>query len=196
MPLGRQAKTLSRQQIVAVQAYLSSTRHPVRNRLIFLLSIRAGLRAKEIAGLTWSMVLTSDGSIADDLCVLDQASKGRSGRTVPMCRELKEALEAWRQLRANALPHDRVVRTERSEATSSQVIINLFRSWYLRLGFIGCSSHSGRRTFITNAARRISMVGGSLRDVQALAGHSSLSTTQRYIEINADAKRKVVEFLI
>jgi integrase/recombinase XerD len=113
-----------------------------------------------------------------------------------MCRELKEVLEAWRQLRANALPHDRVVRTERSEATSSQVIINLFRSWYLRLGFIGCSSHSGRRTFITNAARRISMVGGSLRDVQALAGHSSLSTTQRYIEINADAKRKVVEFLI
>ena len=105
MPLGKQAKTLSRQQILAVQAYLSSTRHPVRNRLIFLFSIRVGLRAKEIAGLTWSMVLTSDGSIADDLCVLDQASKGRSGRTVPMCRELKAALEAWRQLRANALPH-------------------------------------------------------------------------------------------
>ena len=196
MPLGRQAKTLSRQQIVAVQAYLSCTRHLVRNRLIFLLSIRAGLRAKEIAGLSWSMVVTSDGSIADDISLHDQASKGRSGRTVPLCRELKEALEAWRQLRANAQPHERVVQTERSDATSSQVIINLFRSWYLRLGFIGCSSHSGRRTFITNAARRISMVGGSLRDVQALAGHSSLSTTQRYIEINAEAKRKVVELVI
>ena len=63
------------------------------------------------------------------------------------------------------------------------------------LGFEGCSSHSGRRTFITNAARRISTVGGSLRDVQVLAGHSALSTTQRYIEINAEAKRKTVELV-
>ena len=35
--------------------------------------------------------------------------------------------------------------------------------------------------------------GGSLLDVQALAGHSSLNTTQRYIEVNLDAKRRVVE---
>ena len=52
--------------------------------------------------------------------------------------------------------------------------------------------HSGRRTFITNAARKISTVGGSLRDVQVLAGHSSLTTTQRYIEVNAETKRRVV----
>ena len=75
------------------------------------------------------------------------------------------------------------------------VIVNLIRSWYLELGFEGCSSHSGRRTFITNAARKISLVGGSLRDVQALARHSSLSTTQRYIECDVDAQRRVVELI-
>ena len=69
----------------------------------------------------------------------------------------------------------------------------MFADSYRSLGFTGCSSHSGRRTFITNAARKISTVGGSLRDVQALAGHSSLTTTQRYIEVNAEAKRRVVE---
>ena len=52
-----------------------------------------------------------------------------------------------------------------------------------------------RRTFITNAARKISAVEGSLRDVQTLAGHLSLSTTQRYIEVNIDAKRLVVELI-
>jgi integrase len=60
------------------------------------------------------------------------------------------------------------------------------------LGFFGCSSHGGRRTFITNAARKISTVGGSLRDVQELAGHANLRTTQRYIDVNPDAQVKVV----
>jgi len=38
-------------------------------------------------------------------------------------------------------------------------------------------------------------VGGSLRDVQLLAGHSALGTTQRYIEVSEEAKRRVVEMI-
>ena len=64
-----------------------------------------------------------------------------------------------------------------------------------RAALNGCSSHSGRRTFITNAARKISTVGGSLRDVQILAGHSALGTTQRYIEADAAAQRKIVDMV-
>jgi integrase/recombinase XerD len=77
--------------------------------------------------------------------------------------------------------------------TSAQVIVNLFAEWYRCLGFEGCSSHSGRRTFITNAARNIGRVGGSMRDVQALARHTSLAMTQRYIEVDSDAMVRVVE---
>ena len=72
---------------------------------------------------------------------------------------------------------------------------NLFARWYEVLGFQGCSSHSGRRTFITNAARKISTVDGSLRDVQMLAGHANLRTTQRYIEPNASAQTRVVQLI-
>ena len=88
---------------------------------------------------------------------------------------------------------EKVIRTERSAATSAQVIINLFRQWYMALGFDGCSSHSGRRTFITMTARNIGRFGGSLRDVQALARHRSLAMTQRYIEIDSQAMQKVVD---
>ena len=84
---------------------------------------------------------------------------------------------------------------ERAVKTSAQTIVNMFASWFEDMGLMGCSSHSGRRTFITNAARRISTVGGSLRDVQALAGHSSLSVTQRYIEGDGAARAKVVELV-
>ncbi len=70
-----------------------------------------------------------------------------------------------------------------------------FHRLYTRLGLAGCSSHSGRRTFITRAARKVSEVGGSLRDVQQLAGHSSLATTQRYVEGSTDAKRRLVNLV-
>ena len=84
---------------------------------------------------------------------------------------------------------------ERNKDTSAQVIVNLFYNWYKKLGFEGCSSHSGRRTFITNAARKISTVGGSIRDVQMLARHSSLQMTQRYIEENVEAQKKIVQLI-
>ena len=71
----------------------------------------------------------------------------------------------------------------------------MFQGWYKDLNLIGCSSHSGRRTFITNCSRKISTVGGSLRDVQHLAGHSSLQTTQGYIEGNSLSKTKVVDII-
>ena len=54
----------------------------------------------------------------------------------------------------------------------------------MNLGFIGCFSHSGRRTFITNLSKKISFIGGSLRDVQSLVGHKNLQTTQRYTEVD------------
>ena len=71
----------------------------------------------------------------------------------------------------------------------------MFQSWYRKLNYIGCSSHSGRRTFITETSKKISLVGGSLRDIQYLSGHSSLQTTQRYIEGDRESRVKVVNLL-
>jgi integrase/recombinase XerD len=188
--LGKQAKTLTKGQIDAMLAYLSTTRHPARNRLIFLLSAKTGLRAKEIARLTWWMTNDSQGEIGRTICLQDSASKGKSGRMIPLSDEVRNALIEYRRTVPHAGPF--VISTERSLATSAQAIVNLFHRWYRHLGFVGCSSHSGRRTFITNAARKISTVGGSLKDVQELAGHANLRTTQRYIEANPDAQVRVV----
>jgi integrase len=193
--LGRQAKALTSSQARAVILHLAGTRNPVRNRLIFLLSVKAGLRAKEIAGLTWRMVTDAQGEIARDLRLENSASKGNSGGVIALNSELADALKQWRERCWVLDGNTHIISTERSKTTSSQVIVNLFRDWYRDLGFEGCSSHSGRRTFITGAARKISSVGGSLRDVQALARHSSLSMTQRYIEADAEAQRRVVELI-
>ena len=191
MGLGKQAKTLSKGQVEAMLAYLSTTRHPERNRLIFLLSVKAGLRAKEIARLNWLMTNDSQGEIGWIIYLLDSASKGKSGRIIPLNEDLRNALIEYRD-RVMRFAGPFVISTERGLSTSPQAIVNMFQRWYRHLGFVGCSSHSGRRTFITNAARKISTVGGSLKDVQELAGHANLRTTQRYIEANPEAQVRVV----
>jgi integrase/recombinase XerD len=192
--LGKQAKTLTKGQIDAALGSIARTRYPTRNRVILLLSVRAGLRAKEIASLTWAMITDAEGQIGRSIYLHDNASKGQSGRIIPMHTALRSALEGLhRELKPKS--EDFIIRTERSKRTSAQVIVNLFARWYEVLGFNGCSSHSGRRTFITNAARKISTVDGSLRDVQILAGHSNLRTTQRYIEPNASAQLKVIQLI-
>jgi integrase len=196
MALGKQAKVLTKPQIDAVLGFLANTRYPERDRVIFLLSVKAGLRAKEIASLKWSMITDAEGRLGAAIHLTDYASKGRSGRVIPLNKELRIALGEWQLLAAaSSRPSAFVVATERADRTTSYALVNKFADWYRILGFQGASSHSGRRTFITNAARRISTVGGSLRDVQLLAGHSALSTTQRYIEGSEEAKRRVVEMV-
>ena len=106
--------------------------------------------------------------------------------------QLRIALQKLHEERASS-PY--VITTERAQRTSAAAIVNLFAQWYSATCLKGCWSRSGRRTFITNAARTISTVGGSLRDVQMLAGHRDLSTTQRYIEADVEAQKRVVELV-
>ena len=191
--LGKQAKTLNKAQIEMISAYLKSKRNGLRNQTIFFLSVRAGLRAKEIAGLTWEMVLTASGEISDSIHLTNRASKGKSGgRVIPMHNSIRSNLEV---LIDRLGPGGFVIRSERSKSVAPQMIVNLFRGWYSELELAGCSSHSGRRTFLTTAAQKISLVGGSIRDIQALAGHKSLQTTQRYIELNTQAQQRVISAL-
>ena len=203
MAQGKRAKVLSEAQIKTTLRHLGETRNPERDTVIFMLSIKAGLRAKEIAALRWTMVTDPEGEVADAIELQDVASKGRGGRTIPLHRDLRAALvrlkshaESQRTERGFALDlGGHIVTSERGEHLSPNTVAHWFRRLFTSLGFDGCSSHSGRRTFITRAARKLSQAGGSLRDVQQLAGHTSLQTTQRYVEGSSDAKRKLVALI-
>jgi integrase len=61
--LGKQAKVLGLGDVAELLAFADCSRHPVRNRVMVLLSAKAGVRAGEIAGLTWDMVLDASGQI-------------------------------------------------------------------------------------------------------------------------------------
>jgi integrase len=81
-------------------------------------------------------------------------------------------------------PHIAAPSSERGDGYSAAAV----HVWFGR-------ASSGRRTFITQAARKIIKCGGSPGDVQELAGHASLATTQLYIAGDAEAKRRVVALI-
>ena len=160
-----------------------------------MLSFRAGLRAKEIASLSWGMVTDAEGEITNCITLPNSATKGKSGGVIWLNDELQTLLTEYHQSCVSPQSGDRVIRSERRCNMAAQSIVNMFFTWYQRLGFDGASSHSGRRTFITTCAKKISTVGGSIRDVQTLARHSSLQMTQRYIDADVDAQKKVVNMV-
>ena len=188
------AKVLAPADVRRVQARVRRGCFALRNHAVVLLSYKCGLRACEIAGLTWSMVLTPRGRVSAALRVAGRVAKNGRGRTIPMHPELRAALEALHKERGR--PRDgAVISSQRGGHMRPRSIVNWFGALYAELGLHGCSSHSGRRTFATRAAKAISKAGGSLRDVQELLGHAALSTTQAYLEGDRDAQRRVVRML-
>jgi integrase len=156
--------------------------------VMILLSIKAGLRACEIAGLEWSMALDARGKVADILAIRDAIAKKRGGQHIPVHPDLRRAL---RSLLRISEPSGPVIRSARGGNLRPTSVVNWFAALFRELGFEGCSSHSGRRTFITAAARNIHRSGCSLRDVQLLAGHRSIETTERYIDGDTRGQRRL-----
>jgi integrase len=189
---GKQAKTLATDHIDDLLFFAERSRHPLRNRLIVLLSVKAGLRAAEIAKLSWDMVLGASGEVGSAIELQDKIAKKRGGRSIPTHTALRQALIEARK-RCNG--QGPIIRSERGGAMTPMSIVVWFSRAYGALGLEGCSSHSGRRTFITRAARVVHKAGGSLRDVQLLAGHRSIQTTQRYIDGDSDAQRRLVSLI-
>ena len=196
MKITKAAKILTPHQIEALVRHVHEQRHGTRNAVMVLLSFKTGLRAAEIAGLSWGMVLKSDGTIDDAITLRSNLAKSGSGGVIPINKILKSKLtKLLDEIGTKPSETSSVVRSGSGGSFRAQSVVNQFARWYHQLGFEGCSSHSGRRTFITNCARRVSSVGGSMRDVQALARHSSLAMTQRYVDTDPKAQSKLVELV-
>ncbi|TIL33944.1 site-specific integrase [Mesorhizobium sp.] len=189
---GRQAKVLTDSMLRKMLSHSRKSPTPVRDQVIILLACKAGLRACEIAGLEWSMILDPRGKIGNSLIVEDRIAKRQSGRRIPVHLDLKTALL---QLRRLASDDGAIIRSGRGGSMKPNSIVNWFVALFRELNFEGCSSHSGRRTFITAAARSAHRAGGCVRDVQLLAGHRSLSMTQGYIDGDTDAQRRIVSLI-
>ena len=138
---GKQAKILSLGDVNDLLVFASCTRHPLRNRVIVLLAAKAGLRAVEIAQLTWDMVLDPTGDIGTVIELRDVAAKNGSGRLIPAHPDLRQALAAYRRLSTGIGP---LIRSERGGPMTP-----------LAMGAIAdtADEHSKRRFWTHNVTR-------------------------------------------
>lgn len=153
------------------------------------LSMYAALRSKEIANLHISDITDVEGKLTNTLNVTKRAAKYGKERFIPMNSKLKDTMAAYVKesgIEDGPLFYDKFGKQITPNAVQKQI-----KSLYQACGFKGARSHSGRRTFITNLARQTGTLNCSLVDVQMLAGHSSLQTTQAYIDVSPNAGKLV-----
>ncbi len=178
----RRASILPNAEFLGLLDYVKEhSLFPERDRATLKLSFRAGLRAAEIGALRWRDAFTPTGRFGKYLQV--PGVKKSRGRSIVLHEDLRGALEALWLRERPAGPDAPIIATRRDDkpCTPNNIALGLWRL-YQSAGLIGCSSHSGRRTFLTALGRQASQHGCSIKDVQIAAGHRYLESTEAYLE--------------
>jgi len=186
-----QAQTLTDTQLRRCLNWCQTRRHSTRDTTIFYVSYHAGLRAKEIAALTVGDVYDEQGAVREQFVLDAVQTKGSKTRTVWINARLRRQLKLYHPCIRYQSAHQPLFASQKGGSFSANTMTQLFLNIYRAAGFENASSHSGRRTFITELASK----GVSVRVLAELAGHSSIQTTQRYIDVNPQQMSAAVELL-
>ena len=197
-----QARVLTEKELRKVLNFCNTQPHATRNRTMLLCTHMAGMRVGEVAALTVSDVLAMDGTVKEEIALSAHQTKGNRARTVLVPRKLRDELTSYLQQRYGISNLLAVTQTDTQRALfptqknpkrgfTANTLCQLFHKIYKDSQMYGATSHSGRRTFITKLADK----GVGVRVLMALAGHKSIATTQRYIELNPTIMKAAVELI-
>jgi integrase/recombinase XerD len=188
-----QAKTLTKEELTRVLDYIRTRRFAPRNRAMMLLTHLAGLRIGEVACLRWSDVINQDGTVKEEIRLLPDMTKGRHPRTVFVNMRLREELAAY-AAQAKCVERSYPFFASQKSMKSgfgANSLAQTFALLYAGAGLEGASSHSGRRTFLTNLANK----GTAIHILKTLAGHRSISTTAAYLYSSPSQLKAAVELV-
>ena len=189
--MSKQAKTLTSMEIRRVLDFIATRKHAVRNRAMVLTTFLSGLRVGEVAALRYMDILDADEEVRSEVRLDATQTKGNEGRVVFINAKLQKELASY----VKAVPYqnlaDKLFYTQKNEGFTANTLTQFFHYLYRAVGIEGASSHSGRRTFITNLASK----GVGVRVLMELSGHKNISTTQAYIDVNDDMMRKAVDLI-
>lgn len=189
----KQARTLDDREFRRVLDHVASRTHAARNRAMLMMTFYGGFRVGEVAQLKLGDVFDPEGNVRPEIQLDSERVKNKHARTVFLSERLRKELTQYRgslsrfALELPLFPTQKSPRRGFTPNTAAQHFATIYRS----AGLDGATSHSGRRTFITRLANK----GVSVRLLASLAGHKSITTTQRYIDVNDDMARAAVELI-
>jgi integrase/recombinase XerD len=191
--MAKQAKTLTQAEIRRVLDFVATRKHGTRNRALVMTTFLSGVRVGELASLQFKDVVDAEGNIRNEIRLSAEQTKGNEARVVFVSEKLRKELEHYTKFYQPKNINCKFFYSQKadSDGFTANTLTQFFHYLYKRSGVYGASSHSGRRTFITNLANK----GISVRVLASLAGHKNISTTQCYIDVNDEMKRKAVELV-
>jgi integrase/recombinase XerD len=185
------AKALNEREIKVLKALINSEPHKERNMAMFMLGLKSGLRAKEIASLRTSHILNNDNTLRDNATIGKGVSKGQKVGKIYFGVDVRQALNEWLKVREDHIASDVLFYTQKRLGMRPQYVARYFYELMQRANINGASSHSMRRTY----ANTLMDNGANIRDIKALMRHSSIATTQLYFEENETQLGALVENL-
>lgn len=186
-----QAKTFTAKELRRALDYVATRKHASRNRNMILMTHLAGLRVGEVAMLRYGDVVEKDGTVRNEIRLEAAQTKGEKSRIVFVSERLRKETASYvasLPLPASDTP---MFYTQKRQAFTPNTLCQTLNTIYKAAGIHGATSHSGRRSFITALAAK----GIGVRVLAALAGHRSISTTMRYIDVNDEMQRAAVELI-
>jgi len=188
----KKAKVLTDKELKKVVDYIDAfDKYAERNRAMLLLTHLCLLRVGEVASLKVCDVVNADGEINDVIFLTAEQTKGNDSRRVFVSKKAKQVLKRYLQSDLSVLQRTFLFNTQKSKRFNTNALTQLLKRLYERVGIVGATSHSMRRTYIT----KLSTSGISVRVIAEAVGHSSIATTQRYIDVNDELISNAVELV-
>ena len=197
----KQARTLNEKELNLLLLYINTRKHAARDRAMVLMTYWAGMRIGEVAATKLKDVLANDGTVKHEINLTAEQTKGKYARTVVLADKLRNEIKTYLQTRFNtkeliALTYSEFINqplfaTQKRAGFNNNTACYHFHMLYKAAGLEGASSHSGRRSFLTE----LSSKSVPLKVLMELAGHRQAQTTMRYINVTQDMKRAAVELI-
>lgn len=157
----------------------------LRDRALLEVLYGAGLRVSEVVALDVEDLRREGAGEHERLTVRVRAGKGGKQRVVPLGRKAAAALNEWLAVRDELAkpksPADALFLGHRGGRLSTRVARELV---YRRCESTGARAVVGPHGLRHSFATHLLQSGCDLRTIQALLGHASLSTTQRYTHLD------------
>ena len=184
------AKLLSEKEQKQIFKAIEIGTHKDRNRLIFSFGLFAGLRSIELCNLKVSDVIDDANKVKEVINLKKEQVKGNKSNSVYVSEKLKKEILRYMAVDTNKINNrqDYLFKTQKRTQFRAESMQLLIKTVSENANVFGVTSHSLRRTFITELSNKMI----SARVIQKLARHSNLSITQLYIETNDEQLLKAV----
>ena len=187
-----QAKTLTKQELKRLlHVTRGGSRYAERDVTMLLLTHWCGLRVGEVAALRIADVVDESGAVKSEIVLAAAMTKSKRARCIFVPKTMQQQLKRYLSELCQSHREHYLFSTQKHSHFTANTATQHLQRLYARAGIVGATSHSGRRTWLTE----LSSKGVGVRVLAEMAGHASIQTTQRYIDVNDEQMRRAAELI-